>query len=159
MKGKLTTIILLIILLCTSESSIAQLKGFSIGPYFEAAWPKGDFLEKNRNGIGLGIAADIKLGAGINLTGSAGYLRFFGRSDGKPLPAFPVRIGLKYKLPIIYLKMESGTARMGNDQGTALIRSPGIGVRIFGLDVQGSYESWLADEGRSFAALKIAYHF
>jgi hypothetical protein len=162
MKQKLVGLVLFCILSVFGFQASAQLKGFSIGPYFEAAWPKGDFAATNANGIGAGIAADIKLGSKINLMGAAGYLRF-GRKAGsenpKALGAVPLRVGLKYKLPIVYLKMESGTAKFSNDNGSALILSPGIGIRILGLDVQGSYETWLEDEGRSFASLKISYHF
>lgn len=154
--------VLILVFFLPAGKASAQLKKFSIGPYIEAAWPKGDFLSTNINGIGVGLAGDIKLGPKLNIMGSAGYLRFgrrTGESTSEVITAIPVRVGLKYKLPLVYLKMESGTARMRQQETSALILSPGVGIRILGLDVQGSYESWLADEGRSFASLKIAYHF
>ena len=161
MKQKLSFFILANLLALIPLTMNAQWKGFSFGPYVEAAWVKGDFATTNNNGIGAGLAADLKIGGKTNLMGSIGYLRFGRKSEtgSTVLTAVPIRLGLKYKLPVVYLKLESGSAKMNDDRGTALIISPGIGFRILGLDVQGSYETWLADEGRSFAALKIAYHF
>ncbi|MGZ8544965.1 MAG: outer membrane beta-barrel protein [Flavisolibacter sp.] len=161
MKQKLSFFILLSFVALMPLTLSAQLKGFSFGPYFEAAWVKGDFALNNNNGIGVGVAADLKIGGKTNLMGSLGYLRFGRKSENgsSVLTAIPLRVGLKYRLPLVYLKLESGSAKMNGAHGTALIISPGIGFRILGLDVQGSYETWLAEEGRSFAALKIAYHF
>ena len=156
---------LFLILICfASLSSTAQLKGFSLGPYFEAAKPRGDMAEMNKNGLGIGVAADIKLGKRMAATGSVGYLHFgkkAGTADkpGAVINAVPIRAGLKYKLPIIYMKMESGVARFTNESESPLILSPGIGVRLLGLDVQGSYETWLGDYGRTFGVLRIGYHF
>lgn len=150
------------ILLLQGLSSAAQLKGFSIGPYLEFANPRGDFAATNRNGLGAGLSADIKLPGKLSATGSFGYLRFSrasGNGEASAVSAFPVRAGLKYRLPIVYLKLESGAARYSKDAGSALILSPGIGIRVLGLDVQGNFETWLGDEGRSFLALKLAYHF
>ncbi len=161
MKQKISIIILANLLALMPLTLKAQWKGFSFGPYMEAAWVKGDFATMNKNGVGAGLAADLKIGGKTNLMGSVGYLRFGRKSESgsTALSAVPIRIGLKYRLPVIYLKLESGSAKMNEDRGTAVILSPGIGFRILGLDVQGSYETWLADEGRSFASLKIAYHF
>ena len=158
--------ILLLTLLLTgfAFTSKAQLKGFSVGPYFEAAWPKGDMADVNKNGLGIGVAADVKLGGKLAATGSVGFIRFGKRSVNSNLAsqvisATPIRAGLKYKLPILYLKLESGIARFSNGNESPLILSPGIGVRLLGLDIQGSYETWLGEEGRSFTAIKIGYHF
>ena len=159
MKKKIISLVLVSLLFLASTN--AQLKGFSVGPYVEAAWPQGDLAATNGKGIGVGIAGDIKIGGKFNIMGSAGYLRFArnGESGSNAITAVPIRVGLKYRLPFLYIKMESGTAKMNDDHGTALILSPGIGIRLFGLDIQGSYESWLAEQGKTFAALKVAYHF
>lgn len=155
--------LLLVVLLCSVCSAHAQLKGFSIGPYVEAAWPRGDFAQSNRNGIGAGLAADIKLGNHLAAMGSYGILHFGAQrgSDfsGQTINARPLRLGLKYKLPLLYFKMESGSAKLGSGMGNAVILSPGVGIRLLGLDLQGSYESWLGDQHMSFASLKLAYHF
>jgi hypothetical protein len=163
MKNKILLLTLVLFTLL-SISAKAQWKGFSVGPYLEAAIPKGDFAQSNRNGIGVGVAADIKLGGKLAATGSYGVIGFGrrpneGGSSYVRVSARPLRAGLKYKLPLVYLKMESGVVHFKNEGGSGLILSPGLGIRVFGLDVQGSYESWLAEEGRSFASLKVAYHF
>lgn len=162
MKAIFFSMILFTSLFLITGQATAQLKKFSIGPYLEGAWPKGDFLQTNGNGIGAGIAGDIKLGTKLNLMGSAGYLRF-GRRTGEAasevISAVPIRAGLKYKLPLVYVKMETGTVAINRQKGSAWILSPGLGIRVLGLDLQGSYETWLADQARSFASLKIAYHF
>lgn len=147
-----------------ASTASAQLKGFSFGPYLEAAWPKGDFLQTNRNGLGLGLAADMKLGGKLAAMGSAGYMHFGNRSSNdntvdETVNAVPVRVGIKYRLPLVYVKLESGVAKFSDGRENPLILSPGIGVRLLGLDVQASYETWLSKNGRSFAALRMGYHF
>src|SRR5882757_4621100 len=82
--------------------SKAQLKGFSIGPYAEMAWPIGKLDETNKNGIGAGLNADIRLGK-IGLTGSVGYIHFAGKTivanegsvDMPAINAVPIRAGIK----------------------------------------------------------------
>ena len=138
----------------------SQLKGFSIGPYAEMAWPAGDFQKTHKNGLGAGLSADIKLPGKLGLTGSAGYIHFAGKSfdDGKnpAVNAFPIRAGLKYRpLPLIYFKLEAGNAQFtGNNNGAAFLLSPGIGVRILGIDVQAKYETWFRDGNYSFWGLR-----
>jgi hypothetical protein len=162
MKRKFTFLFLLMMLIAASSS--AQLKGFSVGPYFEAAWPKGDMAEVNKRGLGIGVAADVKLGGRLAATGSIGYIRFGKTSMNANAPsnvinATPIRAGFKYKLPIVYLKLEGGVARFSNGNESPIIVSPGVGFRLLGLDIQGSYETWFGDNGRSFTSLKIGYHF
>jgi hypothetical protein len=142
--------------------AFAQLKGFSFGPYIESAWPKGDLANTNGKGIGAGISADIKVFGKISAMGSLGIIHFGRYGSGEttqPLNASPLRLGVKYRLPFIYLKMESGVVKFKNGEGSAPIISPGIGFRLLGLDIQGSYEAWLRSQGTSFSSLKIAYHF
>jgi hypothetical protein len=145
----------------------AQLKGFSIGPYAERAWPRGNFGKLYKNGIGAGVGADIKLPGNLGLTGSLGIIRFPGKEfqNGElhekmdALTATPIRIGLKYRLPLVYLKMETGTARMNDEGGSGVILSPGAGIRVLGLDVQLKYETWLRTKSYSFLGLKASYNF
>jgi hypothetical protein len=163
MKIKCCTAIVFLLLIKSFTAS-AQLKGFSFGPYFEAAWPNGDFAIRNGNGIGIGGTADINLPGRFSATGSIGYMHFkkYTGPENHPtvaLNAMPVRAGIKYKMPLVYLKLEGGAARISGEDGSAVIVSPGLGVRLLGLDVQGNYETWLRDEGWSFWALRISYHF
>ncbi|MBA2746992.1 MAG: hypothetical protein H0U44_12265 [Flavisolibacter sp.] len=156
----------LLVLLATLQAQ-AQLKGFSVGPYAERAWTTGDLQSKYENGFGAGIGADIKLPGKLGLTGSMGILRFGGKNiehqgvneKVKALMATPLRVGIKYRLPIVYLKLESGTVKLNDGNGSALILSPGAGIRIFGLDVQAKYETWIRSNPYSFYGIRAAYNF
>ena len=57
-----------------SLTAAAQWKGFSLGPYIEIARPTAGFEERNGNGIGGGMSADINLPGKFGLTGSAGSI-------------------------------------------------------------------------------------
>ena len=147
--------------------SNAQLKGFSLGPYAELAWPTGNFQESNKNGIGAGLNADIRIGK-LGLTGSAGFIHFGGKTvvknegpvDMPAINAFPIRAGLKYRfIPLLYAKLEGGVANYTNGGGSSFIFSPGIGLRLLGLDVQAKYETWIGDATRNFWGLKAGYNF
>lgn len=161
---------ILAMVICISGSLLytqvanAQLKGFSIGPYLEIGNPTAGFEERNGNGIGVGMNADIKLPGRLGLTGSIGYMHFSGisTSAGKTptIDAVPIRGGIKFRLPaIFYLKMEVGVAKYTNGMGSSYIVAPGIGIRVLGLDVQGKFEAWLKDETNSFWGLKVGYNF
>lgn len=161
----MTKTILVAIALATTCGLQAQLKGFSLGAYAEYASPTGDFRISNKNGIGAGLNADIRLGR-IGLTGSVGFLRFGGKpgvdenghAKYSTINAVPVRAGLKYRLlPLVYIKMESGVAKFGGE--SAVILSPGLGIRVLGLDVQAKYESWLRNGSRGFWGLRAGYNF
>ena len=173
---KTIQISLLLALFCVIGSqSKAQLKRFSIGPYVETGVPTGDFKDSHNAGWGAGLNADIKLIAGLGVTGSAGYMRFSGKdyilnTDTGPmstkyanLQAFPVRVGVKYKFPIplLYVKVEGGTATyVGDYDGTATLFAPGIGIRFLGLDVEAKYEAWFKDGDHiGFFGLKAGYNF
>jgi len=145
----------------------AQLKGFGIGPYAESAWPSGSLSNTHNRGIGVGIGADLNLPARLGLTGSVGYMHFGGKSistsDGsskaEAINAVPVRAGVKYRLPGIYFKLESGIAKLTNDQPAPIIVAPGVGIRLLGLDVQGKFESWIKKDTWSFWGVKASYQF
>jgi hypothetical protein len=147
--------------------SKAQLKGFSIGPYAEMAWPMGNLDETNKNGIGAGLNADIRIGK-LGLTGSVGYIHFAGKRIGAnegavdmpAINAVPIRAGIKYRfIPLLYAKLEGGVAKYTGGDGSAIIVSPGIGLRLLGLDVQAKYEVWMNDGNSSFWGLKVGYNF
>jgi len=149
-----------------TQLASAQLKGFSIGPYIEGAWPTGNFKKMNGTASGIGITADINLPGKWSATGSAGYLHFRRLNDpahpelnSKAINALPLRAGVKYKLPIVYLKAEAGSAKLLNGDDAPFIFSPGAGVRLLGLDIQGNYETWVSDKSTNFWSLRLAYHF
>ncbi len=168
LNNKLMKVILVttvIMLACLPGKS--QLKGFSLGPFAESAWPTGNFKEINKNGYGAGLGADIRFGK-IGLTGSVGYMHFGGKTISKEgglinMPSIntvPVRLGLKYRIvPALYVKLESGVAKFTNGGESAFIVSPGIGLRVLGLDFQAKYEIWRSNQTRSFLGLKAGINF
>jgi hypothetical protein len=161
-------VVCLVALLLTGIAGFGQLKGFSLGPFAEAAYPTGSFAETNKNGYGLGLGADVRLGK-IGVSGSVGYMRFGGKDvktgDGifgaPAVKAVPGRVGLKYRfVPALYAKVETGVARFtGSNKESAIIFSPGIGVRLLGLDIQGKYEIWSAAQTYRFWGIKAGINF
>jgi hypothetical protein len=160
-------LIILIIFNLGFKQAQAQLKGFSIGGYLEGGSPTAGFEDSYGNGIGAGLEADIKLPAKLGLTGSLGFMHFAGKRINsntgtkkvQAINAMPIRVGLKYRFPLLYAKLEGGLARLGNDPKQAYILSPGLGIRVLGLDVQGKFEAWVKDDTWSFWGLKVGYHF
>jgi hypothetical protein len=138
---------------------LAQLKGFSIGAYLEAGKPTAGFDDTHGRGIGAGLNADIKLPAKLGLSGSVGFMRFNGTTKMTSINAMPMRVGLKYRLPIFYAKLESGIAKLFDNRESVFILSPGIGVRFLGLDIQGKFETWTQNKTWNFWGLKVGYNF
>ncbi|WP_291906094.1 hypothetical protein [Chitinophaga sp. CB10] len=172
MKKIFQAVAAFLLLICaTAQSSQAQLKRFSIGPFVEAGFPTGDFSETNKTGYGIGIGADIKLVAGLTAVGSVSYMYFGGKSytdtngnsqDWADVKAIPIRLGLRYKIfSLLYAKVEGGTVQYaGKDyNGVGGLVAPGIGIRLLGLDVEGKYEAWFKDGTRGFWGLKAGYNF
>lgn len=163
-------IIIALTVLIIAQVGRAQLKGFSIGPYAEMGFPAGGFANTHNNGLGAGLAADIKLPGKLGLTGSVGYMQFGGKTLTTPegasykenaVKAFPIRAGLKFRaLPLIYFKLEGGVANYtGNNSGSAVIASPGIGIRILNFELQGKYEAWFKDGTNGFWGLRAGINF
>ncbi len=160
-------ILVIITLVLSGLPGHAQLKGFSLGPFVEAGWPTGNFTETNKNGYGAGLGADIRLGK-IGLAGSVGYMQFGGKTINKggenidmpSINAVPVRLGLKYRIiPVLYAKLESGVAKFTGSDLSAIIFSPGIGIRILGFEAQAKYEIWKKEQTYSFWGLKAGINF
>jgi len=154
--------LILLCLLSGALTATAQLKGFGLGPYAETAWPAGSFARTHQRGWGAGLGADINLPGKLGITGSAGYMRFgAGNSESAQgaVNAFPVRVGLKYQLPLVYFKLESGKTHIPGSGSGGWIIAPGIGVRVLGLDLQARYESWNSTPAVSFWGLKAGFQF
>src|SRR4051812_48850191 len=118
-------VLLAFIVFAFAQPVSAQLKGFSVGPYIEVAKPRGNFSETNGRALGAGISADIKLKGRLSAMGSFGFLHFTRNSDREfsthSMNALPIRVGVKYKLPLVYVKFETGTARLKNSTGATPI--------------------------------------
>jgi hypothetical protein len=160
-------VFLMTLFVAFAATADAQLKGFSVGPYAEMAWPSGNMKTENKKGIGAGVSADIRLGK-LGLTGSTGILRFGGNTADGPdgsvnypsITVIPVRAGFKYRfVPLFYAKLEGGLAKYTDGTQSAFILSPGVGVRVLGLDVQAKYETWVGKTTRTFAGVKVGYNF
>ncbi|MEC5143690.1 hypothetical protein [Chitinophaga sp. 212800010-3] len=155
-----------------TQSSQAQLKRFSIGPFVEAGFPTGDFSKTHNTGYGIGIGADVKLVAGLTAVGSISYFQFGGKTvatgvgtntyDYPNAKVVPIRLGLRYQLiSLLYVKVEGGTAKFTGDynNGVGALVAPGIGIRFLGLDVEGKYEAWFQNGTKGFFGLKAGYNF
>lgn len=170
MKYVLAALVLAITLTIATPAA-AQLKGFGIGPYIETGLPLSDLKDTHKQGYGIGLFADIRLPGKLSITGSAGYMQFNGKTVAVPesgiaeipdLKAFPLRAGLKYRpTKIFYFKLESGAANYtGSQSGSAVIVSPGFGIRVLGIDVQAKYETWLkSGMNNSFWGFRAGYNF
>src|SRR5207253_357367 len=72
MKKSFAIVFTVLSLFAFRPAAKAQLKGFSIGPYVEAALPVGDFGDFYKSGIGGGLGVDIKLPlTSLGITASA----------------------------------------------------------------------------------------
>lgn len=165
-----------LLLSCLALGASAQLKRFSIGPYVETGAPTGDFHDTHEVGWGAGLNADIKLIAGLGVTGSVGYMHFNGKTYMQTDPvngtnsysypnvsAIPIRVGVKYHFfPLLYAKVEGGVANFTNSKyrdGAAGIFAPGIGIRILMIDAEVKYELWSRDGSSGFWGLKAGINF
>ncbi|MCW3466917.1 hypothetical protein [Chitinophaga nivalis] len=172
MKKALLTFSVMLFMFCLgAQTSQAQLKRFSLGPFVEAGFPTGNFSNTHNTGYGIGIGADIKLVAGLTAVGSVSYMYFGGKSQTDALgnrydianaKVIPIRLGLRYNLiSILYVKVEGGTANFTGDynNGVGALVAPGVGIRLLGLDVEAKYEAWFKDNTHGFFGLKAGYNF
>lgn len=159
MQKKIVQILVVAITTFSFQKASAQLKPVSLGPYVEAGWPASDFSNGYDMGFGGGLGVDIKLPLKFTATGSVGYMQFSGKAPLKDIQAIPIRIGVKYRLAPIYLKVETGVASIMDNGGTAVIFAPGIGFKVAVFDVEGKYESWYKDGSRGFWGIKASVNF
>lgn len=157
-------ILSLLVFMLVTHTSQAQIKPFSIGPYFEKAWMTGGAETRFNDGWGLGFTADVKLPGRLGVTGSVGYFQARGQQDQSgrlpSVKAYPLRAGLKYRpIPFLYFKMEAGGAQISGETDKAFILSPGIGVRVLAFDIQGKYEHWSGPRKLQYWGVRAAFNF
>jgi hypothetical protein len=147
---------------CTNAN--AQTKRFVFGIYGEALFATESFSPGYDNGFGGGADFNYRFAGRFSVTGTAGYLHFHGKDliQGIPSPNMnfiPVRAGLKYQFPLVYLKLETGAVTNIDDGRISVSLSPGIGARILSFDVQARYEHWLNYRKSSYAGIKMGINF
>lgn len=145
-------------------SAKAQVKPLSFGVYGEGLSRADNTKEQVNNGFGGGLDFEFKLPVRLAITGSAGYVHF-GEKTLSATTKIPeiniaaVRAGIKYRLNLLYAKMEAGTAIPFEQGNTRVILSPGLGIRLSAIDLQGKYEIWLDETNSCFYGIKIGIHF
>lgn len=159
-----TRFFILIFTLVTGLSTLAQVKPVSFGVYGEGLFRADNSKEQVKNGFGGGLDFQFKLPVKLAITASAGYVHF-GEKTLSATTKIPeiniaaVRTGLKYRVNLLYLKMESGAAIPFEEGNTTVILSPGLGIRLSAIDLQGKYEIWLDKTNQYFYGLKLGIHF
>ena len=147
---------------------------FSIG--VEAGLPVGkDLKDVSSFGIGGSAKAAINIFDGGDVTISAGYISFIGKTvtgtilKYPSLGTIPLKAGLRFKLgegfygePQLGYTIAKFSGTDGNINGFTY--AGGIGYMASGIDVGVRYEAWTKSEGGdtatpSFIGLRVAYNF
>jgi hypothetical protein len=158
------TCLLILTVLFISLAANAQVKPFSFGIYGEAIFRADNSKEKVNNGFGGGLDFQFRLPVKLSAIGSAGLLHFDEKrlSPTVTVPELNIatlRAGVKYRINLLYLKMESGAAMPLKNGETTAILSPGMGIRFSAFDLQGKYEIWLDDVNQEFYGIKLGIFF
>lgn len=120
------------------------------------------------NAYNLAIGGDLRLqmdfASNVSGTVTAGYTNFSVKATDANLGYIPVKAGIKvFPVERFYLSGELGAAFGTDNQGTALVFAPGIGVGTnTGIDFGLRYEGMSKSNGfnnPNQVALRIAYGF
>ena len=158
------TVLFILPLLLIAVSLNAQIKPFAFGVYGEALMRTEALKDRTNNGFGGGLDFQFRLPVKISVTGSAGLLHF-AEKDLTSTTKVPeenmaiVRAGAKYRINLLYIKMESGAAIPLENGKTLAILSPGLGVKFSAIDIQAKYEVWLDEVNREFYGIKLGIFF
>lgn len=149
---------------------------FSIGA--EAALPVGKDLKDGWSfGIGGSAKAAINIFDGGDVTISAGYISFMGKSEtilgqtfkNSALGTIPIKAGLRFRLgegfygePQLGYTIAKVSGSSGNANGFTY--AAGVGYMASSVDVCVRYEAWTKSENGStfspsFIGLRVAYNF
>jgi hypothetical protein len=159
------TCLFILTLLFIQPAAYAQVKPFSFGIYGEAMFKTPAYKENSNFGYGGGLNLQFNLPVKLSVIGSAGLLHFDGIKETAPLVSTPelniaiLRAGIKYRINLLYLKMESGAAMPLKNGQAAAILSPGLGIRFSSIDIQVKYERWLDDVNQDLYGIKLGIFF
>ncbi len=180
-------IYLLALTALVAVSTFAQDKkkssgGTTFGIGVEAGLPLSTDLKNNWNfGIGGSAKAAINVFEGGDVTLSAGYITFLGKSVTIPgvgsakvgaLGTIPLKAGLRFKLSegfygepqlgYTFAKVSGSGSNSGN--GNGFTYAAGVGYMMNQVDVGVRYEAWSSTGGGntvnfSFLGLRVGYNF
>ncbi len=120
---------------------------FQFGGRAKLLLPTGDFDDVAKTGWGAAATADFTIIPLVKLRGEVGYNRFDGEdpSDGTTYDDWNIwnfGVGARLQLPVVYISLD-GSYYTEIDEFSVL---PGIGFRLFFLDVGARYkwtgENW-----------------
>jgi hypothetical protein len=107
---------------------------FSVGP--EVGFATGDFNITHSVGFGATAQAEYNVGTGTDITFTAGYLSYAGRSAGsgikfKAAGILPLKAGVKYTLvKSLYGAAQLGVGIFNNNGGSAFAYTPMVGYEF-----------------------------
>lgn len=146
-------------------------KPFSFSVGIDGQLPLGDFGDSYNFGVGGSAQAAYKVAEELDITLSAGFLSFSGKSitiTGLPsfkVPAFqivPVLAGIRYHFsPNIYGSGQLGMSfGIGDNSGSNFTYAPGIGFKVSDFDFLLKYTG-ISGDGSSIntIGLRAAYNF
>jgi hypothetical protein len=155
---------LILILTFIGFSAKAQIKPFSFGFYGEAMFRTAALKERTNNGFGGGLDFQFRLPVKLVAIGSAGFIHFDEKklttATGSPeLNIVTLRAGVKYRINLLYIKVESGATLPLKNEESATILSPGLGIKFSSFDLQAKYEIWLDEVNQEFYGIKLGIFF
>ena len=174
-KIKICLLALTVLVAATSfgqdDKKKASGTSFSVG--LEAGLPIGDLKKLDASfGIGGSAKVGIPVFSGADVTISAGYISFMGKTvQGFKIPALgtiPVKAGLRFMLgsgfygePQLGYTIAKYSGIDGNLNGFTY--AAGVGYKVSQVDVGVRYEAWSKSENGvsitpSFIGLRVAYN-
>lgn len=144
-----------------SKEPVGDSKDTRLGIGFNIGIPTDDIYNL---AIGGDLRLQVDFAKNISGTLSAGYTNFSVKATDANLGYIPVKAGIKiFPVERFYFSGEAGAAFGTDDQGTAFVFAPGIGVGTnTGLDFGLRYEGMTKSNGfnnPNQVALRIAYGF
>jgi hypothetical protein len=167
-------ITLAIVLIVISVGAFAQKEDdkklhFSVGP--ELGFATGDFSVTHSLGIGATAQAEYNVGTGTDITFTAGYISYVGKSAGsgvkfKAAGILPLKAGVKYVLTgSLYGAAQLGVGIFNNNGGSAFAYTPMIGYEFStnsgkAIDASLKYDGYSKNSANlGSVGIRLAYIF